>query len=124
MVSAEHQRQLNSLPVCCAGCDSRIKLSRSRARDIMNGEPPHGAKGSLASASRSAQKVKESCWIEADLANAGDLALREEGVVDEDHYHTTSILALLERRYDLLPLSNRDARGTAWRNAFDRESHN
>ena len=40
------------------------------------------------------------------------------GYVDHHYYDTTSILALLEHRYDLRPLSTRDARANDMRAAF------
>jgi hypothetical protein len=43
-------------------------------------------------------------------AGAGDLAfLRGDFVVDHTRYGTTSIAATIERRFDLAPLSSRDA---------------
>jgi phospholipase C len=42
-----------------------------------------------------------------------------KGYIDHRYYDTTSILALIEHRYGLRPLSNRDARADDMRNAFD-----
>lgn len=43
----------------------------------------------------------------------------KKGYIDHRYYDTTSILALLEHRYELRPLSTRDARADDMRNAFD-----
>ena len=43
----------------------------------------------------------------------------KKGYVDHRYYDTTSILALLEHRYELRPLSARDASADDMRNAFD-----
>jgi phospholipase C len=45
--------------------------------------------------------------------------LAKHGYVDHNRYDTTSILALIEHRWGLAPLSARDAAANDMRNAFD-----
>lgn len=46
----------------------------------------------------------------------------KKGAVDHTLYHTTSILATIERRWDVAPLGTRDARANDLRKAFRGES--
>jgi hypothetical protein len=45
----------------------------------------------------------------------------KRGVVDHTEYDTTSILATIEKRFNLAPLSTRDALVNSLENAFDHE---
>lgn len=45
--------------------------------------------------------------------------LAKHGYVDHNRHDTTAILALIERRWDLAPLTARDAAANDMRNAFD-----
>ena len=51
--------------------------------------------------------------------DARDLAFREEGSVDQTVYDTTSILATIEKRFGLTPLTSRDQNAKDMSAAFD-----